>query len=242
MKKFICLIVIAAQFAGCTTYKNRSVSFRPPQDYPNSMNVYGVLVGAEQYADVTKADEAFGFDIRGAGLLPVQVVMDNQAGQGVEIVTSQTFLVDANNRYWKILSTREAVDRVEKAAASGAIGSGAGKGAMYGAAAGAILGLALGIVSGRNAGISAVKGGVLGGAGGAVIGGVSKSDNRSQEVQIAADMREKTLEGKVIPSGSLANGFIFFPGEATSAKSLRLQVRFNNSGTQQLLMLPLADK
>jgi hypothetical protein len=242
MKKIICLIVIAAQFAGCSTYKNRSVSFRPPQDYANSMNVHGVLVGAEHYADTAKADETFGFDIRGAGLLPVQVVMDNQGGQGIEILTNQTFLVDENNRYWKILSTRESVDRVEKASASGAIGSGAGKGAMYGAAAGTILGLALGIVSGRNAGISAVKGGVIGGAGGAVIGGASKADDRSQEIKIAADIREKALEGKIIPSGSLASGFIFFPGEATSAKSLRLQVRFTSSGAQQVLMLPLSGK
>lgn len=242
MKKIICLILIATQFAGCTVYKSRSVSFRPPQDYANSVNVHGVLVGAEHFADSAKADDAFGFDIRGAGLLPVQVVMDNQAGQGIEIVTAQTFLVDENNRYWKILSTREAVDRVEKASASGAIGSGAGKGAMYGAAAGTVLGLALGIVSGRSAGTAAVKGGVLGAAGGAVIGGASKSDDRSQEIKIAADIREKTLEGKVMPSGSLASGFIFFPGEATSAKSLRLQVRFTSSGAQQVLMLPLSLK
>ena len=76
MKKIICLIVIATQFAGCATYTNRSVSFRPPQDYANSVNVNGVLVGAEHFADPARADDAFGFDIRGAGLLPVQIGME----------------------------------------------------------------------------------------------------------------------------------------------------------------------
>jgi len=232
--------MIVAHLSGCATYQSRSVSFRPPQDYSNFQNASGLQVGAESFADTQQAEQAFGFDIRAAGLLPVQVVIDNKSGQGVEVVSGQTFLVDDSNRYWKILSNREAADRVQKATDTGAIASGAGKGAAFGAAAGALLGLAIGIVSGRDVGSAVVKGGVLGGAGGAVIGGASKAgDDRQREYKITDDVLEKGVEGKIMSADSLASGFIFFPGEASSAKELRLQVKFRGDGRVQTLYLKL---
>jgi len=240
VKKLICLLMIATHLSACATYENRAVSFRPPQEYANYQDADGLMVGAEPYADKELAENTFGFDIRSAGLLPVQIVMDNRSGQGVEVVSGQTFLVDGSNRYWKILSNSEAVERVEKATEAGAITSGAGKGAAWGAAAGAILGLALGIVSGRNVGESVVKGGVLGGAGGAVIGGASRAgDDRQREYKIADNIRDKGIEGKVMAADNLANGFIFFPGEAETVKDLRLQLRFRNSGIVKTINLRL---
>jgi len=240
MKKSICLLIIAAHLSACATYESKSVSFRPPQDYANYQNTSGLLVGAESFADPKQAEQAFGFDIRAAGLLPVQVVLDNKSGQGVEVVSGQTFLIDETNRYWKILTNREAADRVQKATDAGAIAAGAGKGAAYGAAAGALLGLAIGVVSGREVGSAVVKGGVLGGAGGAVIGGANKAgDDRQREYKIADDIRDKGVEGKIMQSDSLASGFIFFPGEVSSAKELRLQIKFRGDGRVQTLNLKL---
>lgn len=240
MKKCICLLIIFAHLAGCATYESRSVSFRPPQDYMNYQNTSGLEVGAESFADAKLAEEAFGFNIRAAGLLPVQVVLDNRSGQAVEVVSGQTFLIDDTNRYWKILTNREATDRVQKATESGAIAGGAGKGAAYGAAAGALLGLAVGIVSGRDVGSSVVKGGVIGGAGGAVIGGANKAgDDRQREAKIADDIREKGVEGKIMSADALASGFIFFPGEISSARELRLQIKFRADGRVQTLNLKL---
>jgi hypothetical protein len=240
MKKLFCLLLIAAHLTACATYESRSVSFRPPQDYANYQDVFGLMVGAESFADAKLAEEAFGFDIRSAGLLPVQVVIDNNTGQDVEVVSGQTFLIDNTNRYWKILTNREAVERVQKATESGAIGGGAGKGAILGASAGALLGLAIGIVSGQDVGSAVVKGGVLGGAGGAVIGGANKAGGDPQrDFKIADDVREKGVEGKVMSAEALASGFIFFPGEAPSAKELRLQVRYRGDGRLQTLNLKL---
>lgn len=240
MKKLVCILIIASHLCACATYENRAVSFRPPQEYANYQDAAGLMVGAESFSDKQLAEDAFGFDIRGAGLLPVQIVLDNQSGQGVEVVTGQTFLIDSGNRYWKVLSTQEAIDRVQKATEVGAIGSGAGRGAGFGAAAGALLGLALGIVSGRNAGEAMVKGGIIGGAGGAVIGGANKAgDDRQREYKIADDVREKGIEGKVMQANALANGFIFFPGEAETVKDLRLQLRFRNSGIVKTINLRL---
>lgn len=240
MKRIFCALLIAAQLSACATYENRVAPFRPPQEYANYQNLSGLMVGGEAFFDQKKAQETFGFDIRSSGVLPVQVVIDNRSGQGVEIVSGQTFLVDMGNSYWKILSNGEAVERVEKSTQGGAVAGGAGKGAAYGAAAGALLGLAVGIVSGHGVGEATVKGGVIGGAGGAVIGGASGSDaERGRSFKIGEDLREKGIEGKIIPDGSLASGFIYFPGEAPTVRELRLQVRFRGSGAVETLFLKL---
>jgi hypothetical protein len=204
------------------------------------LNTSGLLVGAESFANAKQAEQAFGFDIRTAGLLPIQIVIDNKSGQGVEVVVGQTFLIDETNRYWKILTNRDAAERVQKATDSGAIVSEAGKSAAWGAAAGALLGLAIGIVSGRDVGSAVVKGGVLGGVGGAVVGGANKAgDDRQREFKITNDIRDKGIEGKIMPAESLASGFIFFPGEAASAKELRLQIKFRGDERVQTLSLGL---
>ncbi|WP_279384411.1 hypothetical protein [Geotalea toluenoxydans] len=51
------------------------------------------------------------------------------------------------------------------------------------------------------------------------------------------DIRAKSLEGKVIPEEHLANGFIFFPGEAETAKELRLRLRQPESGIERTVVL-----
>jgi len=103
-------------------------------------------------------------------------------------------------------------------------------GALLGAAAGSIIGAALGIVSGSNVGSALGKGAALGAAGGAVIGGVKEGTSSDREYRITDDLRSKSLEGKEIPNAHLASGFLFFPGEANSAKELRLQLRERDTG------------
>lgn len=238
MKKFICILLAAIQIASCATYEKRVIPFKHPESYANLQNASGLLIGAEAFTDKKTAAEIFGFDIRGAGILPVQVVFENKSGQNAEVISGQTFLIDKTGNYWKILSSRDAVSRVEQTTSSGAIAEGTGKGAAVGASIGALLGLAIGVVSGRNAGEAVLKGGVLGGAGGAVIGGAGSADDRgSREYGIAGDLREKGIEGKVLAKNSIASGFIFFPGEALSASELRLQIRFVSSGEVATLKL-----
>ena len=239
MKKLVCLLIIAAHLSACATYE-RSVSFRPPQAYANFQDKYGLRVGADSFADVKQAEEAFGFNIRAAGLLPVQVVIDNKTGQAVEVVSGQTFLIDDTNRYWMVLSNRAAVERVQKAAEGGAIAGGSGKGAALVTPAEALLGLAIGIASDRNVDSAVVKGGVSGGAGGAVIGGADKAgDDKQREARIANDIRDKGVEGKIMSPEALASGSIFFPGDVASATELRMQVRFRGDGRLQTLNLKL---
>lgn len=235
---FVAILGVLFLVSGCTTYKTQYVGFRPPEDYANNQKIGDASIGAEAYPDKQTAKNAFGFDIKGAGLLPVQLVMDNPGSVGYEVVTSQTFLVDQTNRYWQLIPNKIAVERVDEATETGAIAKGAGKKAMLGAAGGAILGAALGIVTGSNVAEAAGKGAVIGGSGGALIGGTMEGTSKEREYRISDDLRDKGLEGKIIPPASLASGFLFFPAEAESAKELRVQLREEGTGKVHQLRLP----
>ncbi|AJE04971.1 hypothetical protein [Geobacter pickeringii] len=225
--------------SACTAYKSQYVGFRPAEEYANRQVVNGVTVGGEAFADATSATDAFGFDIKGAGVLPVQVVLSNK-GQGMEIVSSQTFLVNDQSRYFQVIPNNTAVDRIEKSTQLAAFfGKGAGKGALLGAAGGAILGAALGIVTGRSIGEALGKGAAIGAAGGAVVGGVKEGTSDERERTIVDDIRNKGLEGKTIPPDSIASGFLFFPAEADTARELRLQLRERETGKIHSVILKL---
>ena len=237
MKQFINLCLLVFLVTACSTYKTQYVGFRPAVDYPNAQSVAGATIGAEAFADKKVAKQAFGFDIKKAGLLPVQVVMDNRSGGNMEVVSGQTFLVDDTNRYWSLISNHVAVERVADATELGAFASGTGKGATLGAAGGAILGAAFGILTGNNVLESAGKAAAVGGAGGAVITGAQKGTDPQSRRTIADDIRDKGLEGKNFPDQSLVNGFLFFPAEAESAKELKLQIREKKAGVVHSLTL-----
>jgi hypothetical protein len=239
IKSTAVMMLIIMQTTGCTAYKSQYVSFRPPEAYANKQEINGVTMGAEAYAGRNEAEEAFGFDIREAGLLPVQLIMNNLSGNTLQIVTEQTFLIDDLGRYWQVVPNQVAVDRVEKSTQLAALGRGAGAGSLWGAAGGAILGAAIGIVSGRNVGNAIGKGAVLGGAAGAVIGTSKEASSTDRQVSIISDIRSKGLESKTIPQDHLANGFLFFPGEAKSAKAIKLQFKERESGKIHTVTLNL---
>lgn len=243
MKTLSKLMILMLLLSGCTGYKSQYIPFRPPEAYPNNRLVSGVSIGGEAYASKKAAKRAFGFDIRGAGLLPVMLVIDNKSGQTVELIGSQTFLVDDKGNYWPLVPNDVAFQRLENSTQFASyFGRSAGKGALLGAAAGGLLATAIGIVSGGNVASILGKGAAVGAASGAVIGGVSEGSSPDREYRITGDLREKGLEGKAIPDQYLANGFLFFPGEAKSATVLRMQWRERESGVMHKLVLPLGPR
>ncbi|MBN1141792.1 MAG: hypothetical protein JXB25_08375 [Deltaproteobacteria bacterium] len=226
------LVPILVMTAGCGAYRSREVSFRHPSAFANLKVVDGAQLAAVSHADAAQAREVFGFDIRAAGLLPVQVVIDN-AGQGeLRIVPEQTFLIDGEGAMWGLLAGQDAYERLEKSAEYSRIVSAGGKGALLGAAGGALIGAAIGVLSGENVGTALVKGAAAGGAGGAVLGGFQGAADEDVGRRISRDLARKELRNHRIAPGNLAHGFLFFPGEAPSAKTLRLQVE--NAATNSL--------
>jgi hypothetical protein len=225
--------------AGCVSYKSREVSFRPPSAYPNMQVVAGAQVAASAYADKAAAKEAFGFDVREAGLLPVQVIIDNDGRHPLGVVPEQTFLVDAEGNFWNLLDNRTAYQRVEKSSEYARIGKGAGKGSLLGGAGGAVVGAAIGILAGENVGDAAMRGAAVGAAGGAVIGGAEAGTSDEGGRQISRDLANKDLKNQAVQPGALGRGFLFFPGEAPSAASLRLQLREADTDLIHTVTLPL---
>ena len=168
---FSCFILISFLVVGCGSHKRQVVPFRMPASYPNATKVAGATIAAKAYDDPKEAKEAFGWDIRGAGLYPVQVIFDNLSDHSMEIESSQTFLIDAENNLWSILDSSLAYDRAtEKSDMARTAKAGVKPGILAGAA-GALLGAAIGIVGGQNVGEAAGKGAALGAAIGATMEG-----------------------------------------------------------------------
>lgn len=216
---------------GCSdSYKRKPLPFKAPAAYKNVVEAGGAQVAAKAYADSKEALEAFGFDIRSAGMLPVQIVFDNQGTHPLEVNGQQTFLEDEAGNLWPVLSRELAYERATKYAQTKEIfKEGAYKG-FLGAAAGAVVGAAIGIVTGEDVAASTGKGAAVGAAAGAVLGGAGAYGSNDARRKITSDLREKSLQNQAVEPKSLAHGFIFFPGEATSAKRLRLQLLEKDTG------------
>ena len=233
------LSILLVFLTACATYKRKPLPFKAPSAYDNATEVVGALVGAEAFVDRRTTKEAFGFDIRGAGMLPVQVVFDNQGPHPLKIDVAQTFLEDAEGNLWPILDREIAYERATKYSQTKQIFKEGAYGGFLGATAGALIGAAVGIVTGGNVGEAAGKGAAVGAAAGAALGGVKGYTSDDARQAIVDDLRRKSLENKPIGPTDLAYGYLFFPGEARSAKQLRLKLVEVDTGTGHVLKLNL---
>ena len=227
-------------FQGCSTsYKAKPLPFKTPASYDNAVTIAGAQVAAKAFNDIKQAKEVFGFDIHGAGMLPVQVVFDNQGIHPFEINGDQTFLEDEKGNLWPVLSREIAYERAAKyAKTKDVVKEGAYHG-MLGAVAGSLIGAAIGIVSGDNVATAAGKGASVGAAAGATIGGSGGYASDNARMAIIDDLHEKSLQNKPVEPKSIAHGILFFPGEAVSGRQLRLQIVEINTGRVHVLRLDL---
>lgn len=221
------LIIIA----GCTPYARQVVPFQTPQSSPNAVYVDGAVIAARSFIDAGEAKSAFGFDIRAAGILPVQVAFDNKSNHPLMIIADQTFLIDADGNVWPILEQNLAYDRLSRQTEWSRVAPEAAKRGVLFGAAGAVIGAAIGIVTGTNVAAAAGKGAAVGAATGVVSGGGQAAlDPSNVQSQIREDLRTRSLQYRAVKPGELAHGFIFYPGEAKSAKMLRLQIKETDTG------------
>ena len=234
------LIITISFLFGCgPSYKVKPVSFRAPDASGNAVMAGGALMSAKAFVDSARAKEVFGFDIHGAGMLPVQVVFDNQGPNQLEINSSQTFLEDAEGNLWPILSNKIAYERATKYAETNEMfKEGAYKGAL-GAVAGAVIGAAIGIATDEGVASSAGKGAAVGAAAGATLGGAEAYGSGEARRNIIDDLHDKSLQNGFIEPRSISHGLLFFPGEAKSALRLRLQLVEVESGQVHVITMQL---
>jgi uncharacterized protein YcfJ len=211
--------------AACASYERQVVPFKMPAAYPNATVVAEAMIAATAYDNPEEASAAFGFDIRGAGILPVQVIFDNTGRHSLEIVAERTHLVDAESNLWPILDERMAYDRLARKTELGRVAPEAAKGGLLAGAAGAVIGAAVGIVTGTNVGSAAGKGAAIGAAAGITMGGAKGYADSDPRYQIQEDLQKRTLVKRAVTPGEVAHGFLFFPGEAKAPRELRISIR-----------------
>jgi len=235
--RVLAIVFIAALLTACASYERQVVPFKLPSAYPNATEAAEAFIAAKSYDDKDEAGKAFGFDIKGAGILPVQVIFDNKGGHPLEIVPAQTFLVDEENNLWPILDAGLAYDRITKKTELGKVATEGGKYGGLAGAAGGIIGAAIGIVSGSNVGDSALKGAAAGAALGLTMGGAEGLTDDKVREHIRDDLETRSLEKRPVKPQEVAHGFIFFPGEAKKSKELRLQLKAIDTGKLYPLIL-----
>lgn len=237
----ILILSIIFAVSGCAQYERyetKVVPFKLPGAYPNAVEAAGASIAATAYQDPEKAKEAFGFDIIGAGVLPVQVVFDNKGSHPLEILSDKTYLGDSADNLWPVLDAGLAYDRIAKKTELGEVMPEAAKQGMLGAAAGAVIGSAIGIVTGSNVGEAAAKGAAVGAAAGVTMGGAKGLSDEQVKEKIGEDLRHRSLSRTPVPPREIAHGFIFFPSEATTAlRELRLGIKETDTGTVHNLIL-----
>ena len=243
MKRYLVLpllLVALVIVGGCSTaYQAKPLPFKAPSAYANVQEVGGVTMAAEAFVDSKRAQEAFGFDVRGAGFLPVELVFDNHGAHPLEINGAQSFLEDAQGNLWPILDRNTAYERATKYSQTKEVFKEGAYNAFLGATAGALIGAAVGIVTRQNVAVTAGQGAAVGAAAGGTLGGLKGYTSDEARRTITDDLRQKSLQNKPVDPGNIAYGFLFFPGEATSAKQLRLQVREPDTGTVRVVTFSL---
>lgn len=225
--------------AGACTYKDRVAPLNLPDATRGVTVAGGLKVSAEAFTDAKKAEQTFGFNAHGAGLLPVQVTFQNDSTETAYVNVEQTFLIDQNNKAWPILSLEKTYQRTKGHVDIGETAKETAKPALLLGAAGAIAGAAIGIVTGENVGEAAGKGAVLGAAAGAIIGGAKGYATGGEKIR--EDLAGKSLSGGPILPNQIAYGVLFFPGmgtdEAQGATELRLALTIGKQ--TQIVRLPL---
>jgi hypothetical protein len=246
MKRFLTrpvlfLLTISLTFglvACASDYKVRPLPFKVPSTFENMIVLEGAEIASKAYTDPAESEKAFGFDIIGAGMLPVQVVFDNQGDKSLEINGTQSFLEDADGNLWPVLNQNLAYERATRFTQTNQVFKEGAYRGFLGAVAGSIIGAAVGIVTGDNVGETLGKGAAIGAAAGATIGGISGGNATDAYRTVSEDLREKSLQNKPVPPRSLAHGFLFFPAEAKSARKLRLQLIVRETGDVHVLTMP----
>lgn len=232
--------ILTLILVGCSTYGDKIAPVPLPNEQEGSINIDGVELFAEAYLDKAAAEKAFGFNIRGAGLLPVRFVIDNQSQVNAHITRNQTFLVDEQNQAWPLLTYNQAFKRVNDSVEVGEIAKGAVKPGVLLAATGALIGAAVGVATGGSVGDAAGVGAATGGATGAVIGGADRYQDVGKEIR--QNLASQSFHNRLVYPGELAYGFLFFPGDNEIESVSRIRLSLTVGESNLVVQMPLEAK
>jgi len=223
----ICLLFINA----CSkAFVAKPVPFKMPSVYGNAVTIDKTIAAAEVFNNPKQDKKLFGFDIHGAGMLPVQVVFENIGYRDFQVIIDQTFLEESNGNMWEVLTGDIAKARATQHAQDKKALKEAGKKGMIAAAMGAVIGAVVGTLTSSNVGKSVGTGAAVGVGGGAVYGAVKALEKDDEEQKSLKHFNNTLIEHKPIKGGCITRGFLFFPGEAKKPKILWLSIKDTMDG------------
>ncbi|MDR2406310.1 MAG: hypothetical protein LBE27_08080 [Deltaproteobacteria bacterium] len=230
-------VVMLVIFTSCAPkYEYKAIPVRAMSAYPGQASGPGVQAGAVAFYDSSELKELFGFDLKKAGVVPVQVSLKNTGTKALSIEPGST-LVDSQGNTWELLPSSVVFDRIDKYTSGGlSMDEGAKRTALWGLA-GAVVGAAVGVVSGTNVGSAAGKGAAAGAAAGAssAILGLGNQDDTADAV--VRDFSSRSIQQSTIQPGDEAHGFLYFPAESKEPRTLNLKV--SEGASPQTLKLDL---
>jgi hypothetical protein len=233
----ISALLAASLLSGCAPPGGRIAPIPLPSSPGDHAEMQGAIFTAVAYTDPKQAESAFGFDARGAGLLPVRISVDNRSNSVIRLNPQQTFLIDYNNQAWPVLTSEQAFNRISKSVELETMALGGVQSAGLLGTAGAISGFALSVILSRGMATPIAQGAAAGASIGAVTGATDAL--YSMEAKLRQELSSRTLKNQRIQPGDLAYGVMFFPGhdEARSARTLRLNLEIDSY--PEVITLPL---
>ncbi|MDR2142604.1 MAG: hypothetical protein LBR11_12630 [Deltaproteobacteria bacterium] len=224
-----CLFLLAC----APEHQYRAQPIRSANAYANRKDVQGAIIAAEAIYDDRLLTERFGYNLKKAGVIPVNLIIQNN-GDNVLVLMPGTEMKDENGADWDVLPQDRVIRRVADYTRGGvSTKEGVGR-TLKGAIAGAVLGAAVGVATGSNVGSAAGKGAAIGGALG-VSSSVLGMGGKDNTAEVAQDYSSLALQQSSVGPGESVHGFLFFPSfpsEASRPVLLTLKVRSGQGKTQ----------
>ena len=211
----LALLALAGLISGCDSKPANTDAVPLPEYQAPPITEDGIRLQALAYLERQQSEASFGFDIRSAGLLPVQVSIDNRSGAEVKIIPRQTFLIDQDDQAWPLLTTYQAFKRLDGQVSFIAAPATPDLKDME-----SLTGFALDLGIGTR---------------------FAPNAHYRPGTRVDANLTHKNLRNPKIPAGKVASGILFFPSreEANGVRSLRLC--YTLDGQFKFLNLPLAN-
>lgn len=209
--------VIASLLLACNSKPSDQEAFILPNSLAATVEADNARFQALAYTNSQHAETSFGFDIRGNGLLPVRISIDNRSGAMLKIVPRQTFLVDATGQAWPLLASYQVSSRLQK----NGFQSKAPPALPSRDELETLTGFAINLVASKS---------------------FSSNANAYDQPTLhpIENLNGQSFHNPIIPAGKVASGVLLFPGrdEASSARDLRLCYEQNNQ--LKFVRLPLS--
>jgi hypothetical protein len=208
------LFATSALLVSCDSQQGGPEAVPLPESLAKPVESAGTRFQALAYANREQSEAAFGLDLRGAGLLPLRISIDNRGGAALKLIPRQTFLIDLKGQAWPLLTSSQTFDRLERA---GIQGPSAPKLPELDDLE-SHTGFALNMVASAR---------------------FAANDQAQADTRIGKTLQEKRLRNPEVPAGKVASGVLFFPGREEAEGAQRLRLCLEQEGRLKFLTLPL---